>query len=132
MEDLVMGSSRRVSATQDGSEGIGHRLARLRKERGITQVDLAARIGTSQPIVSRYERGDLLLHGELIAKLTKILDVSADEILGTDKRPQRPPPLPVKDRRLFRRIQALEKLSKRDREAIIRTLDAFLTKSAAA
>ena len=47
--------------------------------------DTARRLlGVSQPIVSDYERGELRLHGELIIQLTKILEVTADEILGLE------------------------------------------------
>src|SRR5688572_25605444 len=66
----------------DKEESIGGRLSRLRRERGITQVELAEILGVAQPMVSGYERGSLRLHGELIVELTKILDVTADQLLG--------------------------------------------------
>jgi hypothetical protein len=66
------------------------------------------------------------LHGELLVKLAGVLKVSTDEILGLgESRPSRAP----RDRRLLRRLQDLDKLSKRDREALLRTLDAFLAKA---
>lgn len=99
-------------------------------EKGITQVELAARLVTSQSIVSKYERGDLLLHGELIAKIAEILGVSADELLAVKKPGKETRPVPVvKDRRLVRRIHAIDRLSKRDREALVRTIDAFLARA---
>jgi hypothetical protein len=59
-------------------------------------------------------------------KLAGILKVSADEILGLEQsRPTRAP----RDRRLLRRLQDLDRLSKRDRDALMRTLDAFLSKA---
>jgi len=60
------------------------RLVRLRKERGLTQAQMAKRLGVSQPVVSDYERGGLRLPGELILKVVEILDVSANELLGLD------------------------------------------------
>src|SRR5262249_1579673 len=69
-----------------GPETIAERFRRLRREKGITQVEMAELLGTSQPIVSDYERGLLRLHGELIVKLVEILDCSADELLGTQAR----------------------------------------------
>ncbi|RIX39887.1 MAG: XRE family transcriptional regulator, partial [Rhodocyclales bacterium GT-UBC] len=105
---------------------IGERLAQLRKDRGVTQVELSELLGVSQPVYSGYERGELRLHGELLVKLARILKVSADEILGLEvSRPARAP----RDRRLLRRLQDLDRLSKRDRDALMRTLDAFLTKA---
>jgi transcriptional regulator with XRE-family HTH domain len=120
---------RRVGSTQKGSETIGQRLGRLRKEKGITQVKLAEQLDITQSALSKYERGALLLHGELIVAFAKALQVSADEILGIVQKAKEPEPLALKDRRLRRRIEALEQLSKRDREAVIRTLDAFLQKT---
>ena len=54
-------------------ESIGARLARLRRERGITQVELAEMLGVAKRMVSGSERGSLRLHGELIVELTKLL-----------------------------------------------------------
>jgi hypothetical protein len=62
----------------------------------------------------------------LLARLAGIPWVSTDEILGLEKSaPSRAP----RDRRLLSRLQDLDKLSKRDREALMRILDAFLNKA---
>lgn len=113
----------------DGIETIGQRVTRLRKERGITQQELAERLGVSQPIVSDYERGALRLHGELIVKLTQILGVSSDELLGLHPAPQRTGSM--KNRSILRRLQQLDRLPVRDQQAVLRTLDAFLAKAQA-
>jgi len=107
-------------------ETIGQRLARLRRERGITQAEIADKLGIVQPMVSDYERGELRLHGQLIVQLARLLRVSADELLGLEKAKGRGP---VKNRRLLRRLQQLEKLPKRDQQALLRTIDAFLAKA---
>jgi transcriptional regulator with XRE-family HTH domain len=107
-------------------ETIGQRLARLRKERGITQTELAAELGVTQSHVSEWERGNLRLHGELIAELTRLLGVSADELLGLTAPGQR---TTTGNRRLVRRLHDFDKLPKRDQEALLRTIDAFLAKA---
>ncbi len=106
---------------------IGSRLAQLRKEKGITQGELAEILGLSQPMVSDYERGELRLHGELIIEIAKILGTSADELLGikTDNKKNGA----SKNRRLSRRLQAIDQLPKRDQDALFRTIDAFISKS---
>lgn len=119
-------ANRRGVATDEGARIIGQRLAQLRKDRGVTQVEMADHLGISQPVYSGYERGELRLHGELLVKLARILKVSADEILGLE---QSPPTRAPRDRRLLRRLQEIDRLSKRDREALMRTLDAFLLKA---
>jgi transcriptional regulator with XRE-family HTH domain len=117
-------SPRKTQATErkDASETIGQRLARLRRERGMTQVELAERLAVAQPVVSDYERGELRLHGELIVKLTQILGCSAEELLGLE----RPRSNGSTNRRLLRRIQDIERLPRRDQQALLRTIDRFL------
>jgi len=122
---VVAGRAARVSKNQP--ESIGERLARLRRERGITQAELAEKLGIVQPVVSDYERGELRLHGQLIVELTKILGVSADELLGIEA--TRKATSPTGSRRLLRRVQELDRLPKRDQQAVLRTIDAFLVKA---
>lgn len=105
----------------------GHRLASLRKEKGITQKELAERLDVTQSVVSDYENGVMRLHGEVIAQLTSILGVSADELLGL--KPETQSAVAMKNRRLARRLHAIERLSKRDQDALLRTIDAFVTKA---
>ncbi len=106
---------------------IGTRLAKLRKEKGITQVELSERLGVSQPMASDYERGKLRLHGELIIQLCEILGVSADEILGVSG--SKKSKSVVNNRRLSTRLQAIDQLPKRDQDALFRTIDAFISKA---
>ncbi len=105
---------------------IGVRLARLRKDKGITQGELAEALSLSQPMISDYERGELRLHGELIVEIVKILKVSTDELLGTKTVAKE---TPSKNRRLSRRLQAIDQLPQRDQQALMRTIDAFISKS---
>jgi transcriptional regulator with XRE-family HTH domain len=108
---------------RETQETIAQRLARIRRERGLTQVELAQRLGVAQPVVSDYERGELRLHGQLIVKLSQILGVSSEELLGLKKAPSNGV---LKNRRLLRRLQAIERLPRRDQQALLRTIDRFL------
>jgi transcriptional regulator with XRE-family HTH domain len=106
----------------------------MRKEKGMSQTEMANLLGVAQSIVSDYERGGLRLHGELIIKVAEILNASADEILGLDAEngsAKQKAKGAVVNRRLLRRIQQIDSLPKRDQEALLRTIDAFLSKSAA-
>ncbi|MBL8957396.1 MAG: helix-turn-helix transcriptional regulator [Myxococcaceae bacterium] len=121
-------SRKRVATSPEGTKAIGQRLTAIRKARGLTQIDVAHKLRITQTLISKYERGDLLLHGELIVRFAETLDVSADDILGIErKRKVRlEPPGPAVDRNLARRFVQLQGLPRRDRDAIMRTLDAFL------
>ena len=89
----------------------------------MTQVELADKLGISQALLSAYERGDARIHGELVAAFAKALRTSADEILGlkTTKHNGFFP-----DRRFLRRLQKIDKLSVRNKQTLLKTIDAFL------
>ena len=61
--------------------------ARLResiKNSGISQKVIATEIGVSPQTVSKYMKQDIFPALDTLAKLCKLLDVSADYILGID------------------------------------------------
>lgn len=105
---------------------IGANMARIRKERGITQVDLARRLAVPQQMISKYERGQLRLHGQLILKLAHLMGVTCDQLLGLDR--PRTNELP-EDTRFLKRLHRIDRLTRRDKLALLRTLDAFLERA---
>jgi transcriptional regulator with XRE-family HTH domain len=121
---------RRVATTPAGALAIAQRITALRKARGITQVELAQRLDLSQALVSKLENGEVLVHAELLAQLATILDVSADELLGLQrrrsKRPSAAVPTPTVDKGLARRFALLQGLPRRDKETVARTIDALV------
>lgn len=60
---------------------IGEQLTELRKRKGLTQSELAERIGVSFQAVSKWERGESLPDISLLTDLSRILEVSVDYIL---------------------------------------------------
>ena len=118
-----MARKARSALQKKTDETLGRRLARLRKERGFTQVELAEKLGVIQAIVSDYERGKLRPHYEMIVRFATVLQVSADEVLGLAGPKKTNAPV---NRRFLRRLQDVDKLPKRDQDALLRTIDAFL------
>ena len=57
-------------------ETLGQRLARIRKERGLTQKDIAERTGLIQTLVSNSERGRLRLAADMIVRFAVALEIS--------------------------------------------------------
>lgn len=64
----------------------GERLKKLRKEKRLTQKQLAAMIGVQHSVISFYEVGDRIPSVEVVIKLASALHVSADYLLGIEKR----------------------------------------------
>ena len=58
------------------------RLRQLREDRDLTQTDLAALLGTTQQVYSRYESGINELPLRHLTRLCRFYSVSADYILG--------------------------------------------------
>jgi len=112
-----------------GDETLGQRLARLRKERGLTQVALAKKIGIRQSMVSSYEGSKLGLTAEMTLRFALALEVSTDEILHPKgKRPLQQKP----SRRVMRRVEQINRLPARQQSFVLRALDSILKGEATA
>lgn len=62
----------------------GKRLKQIRKERHLTQSQLAEMLGTTKQVISRYEHGDSNPKIELVCKYAEILGVAVDYLLKDD------------------------------------------------
>lgn len=60
----------------------GEKLYKLRKERGLSQEDLAVQITVSRQTVSRWEQGASLPDAENILQLCKLFGISADYLMN--------------------------------------------------
>lgn len=106
-----------------GKETFGERLARLRKEHGFTQVELAEKVGIIQVLVSDYERDRIRMHAEMVVRFAKALGVSSDELLGLKRTRTNGAKLSSKVRR---RLEQIEKLPSPHQRALLKTIDTFL------
>ncbi len=64
---------------------IGEKLKLARKKANLTQGELAEKLQVYQKDISRWERGERTPSLEMFAKICRILNVSADEILDIEK-----------------------------------------------
>lgn len=63
------------------------RLKDLRKEKGMTQIELATALGVSSGTVAMWETGKRKPSFEMFEKLTQVFDKRIDYILGTSDDP---------------------------------------------
>ena len=61
------------------------RLKTLRKEAGLTQVDVAEKLGISQPAYASWERGVKKPTQENLVKIAQVLNVSVDYLVGNSE-----------------------------------------------
>jgi transcriptional regulator with XRE-family HTH domain len=104
------------------SKELGKRIAIIRKQKGITQVQLAEAIGIDQRLISSYEVGRVTLSAEMLFRLAKALQVPADEILGISES-ENNEITAQPNLRFTRRFNELEKLPEQKKKAILKTLD---------
>lgn len=96
----------------------GERITHQRKQKKWSQDELAKRIGTSAPIIGRYERDEIKPSIEVAARIADELEVTIDYLVnGTAV---------LLDKKDLKRLQDLQKLSEEDRKHILSTVDALL------
>ncbi len=61
---------------------IAQRIKELRRERGLTQAQLALMVGCSQPMITWWEKGECEPTASAILKLSEALECSCDYLLG--------------------------------------------------
>jgi transcriptional regulator with XRE-family HTH domain len=104
-------------------ETFGQRLSRIRKEKGLTQVQLAEKLGIIQVLISDYERDKLRPYYDTVINFSKVLDVSADELLGlkTHKKTGTQPSL-----KIARRMKKIESLPDAQQKFVLKTIDSLV------
>ena len=65
---------------------IGDVLVRIRKERNLTQEDLARKLYVTRQAVSRWENGETVPNTETLKLLSKLFDVSINTLLGSPRK----------------------------------------------
>lgn len=104
----------------------GKRLREIRKRRGMTQSELAAKLGLQQSMIAQYERGYIRLNAAgLIVRLVEALDTTPNELLGADALQTESV---IRNRALLRRLRHVDRLPQADQKALVRFLDALLAR----
>ena len=99
-------------------DSFARRLIETRKRLGLSQEDLAARIGSKGPAIGRYERGKTQPTLVVATRLADALGVSLDYLTGrTASEP---------DPRTRARLEALAELPDDDWSFVLRALDSLI------
>lgn len=106
-------------------ESFGQRLARLRKAAGLSQVQLAEHLDTTQTLISEYEHDNRRVHAARLSTIAHLLHVSVDELLG--HKPSKANG--AASLKLVRRLKAIEALPPQRQKFVLQTLDALLRDS---
>ena len=77
--------------------GFGEKLSFLRKQHGMTQMELAEKLNISRQAVSRWERGTADPSTENLICIGKLFDVSVDDLMDENSDPQNVPAEQIED-----------------------------------
>ncbi len=105
----------------ESSHNVGQNIAALRKKKGLSQKELALKIGITQALLSHYETARLSIPVEVVIQISISLNVHADVILGIGAS------APLDDdspsRRIVQRAKLIERLPAFDQKALLKTID---------
>jgi len=118
---IVLDMPRTKSPTTD----FGDRLAALRKARGITQIELADAIGSTQRNISYYENHASYPPVAVLIQIADVLAISTDELLGLKRRKTDPRESDPELQSLWRKFQKVASLPKRDQRAVVRLVNSL-------
>jgi transcriptional regulator with XRE-family HTH domain len=110
----------KLKLLKDNHEKIGIIISRIRKERGMSQLELAEKIGISRKLVTDYETGRIRLYDEMVTMFAIALKVTPDVLLGL-KNFDYKKPLP--SLRVMRRMREIDELPETRKKSILKTID---------
>lgn len=100
---------------------LGERVADLRKQNHLTQVQMAEALGVSQQQIASYEAGRVKIPVSALPKLAAVLATPFDEILGMEVKSKRGPAS-----KLQQQVDRISQLPRSKQKFIIEMLDALI------
>jgi transcriptional regulator with XRE-family HTH domain len=107
--------------------GFGQCLTDARERAGLTQQQLAEKLGTSQRAVAHWERDPVALRPDQIAALADILNVTTDYLVG---RPVKQPAAKGPPGKLRLAFERAHKLPRHEQNQIVKFVEAYVSQYA--
>ena len=104
---------------------LGARIAAFRKERGWTQVQLAAVLGCSQPHYAQFEKGLRRIPVSELTILANAFGLSLDELVGAKAKPGKRGPAPL----LQRQVERIAKLPRSKQRFVTEMIELALQRA---
>jgi transcriptional regulator with XRE-family HTH domain len=105
--------------TQRFHEELGRRIARRRKELGLTQIQLAERIEATQKIVTSYERATRQMPAWRLPVIAQALETTPEELLGMAQQKRGR----GRESRLEQQLERLKQLPRSEQQFVMKMLD---------
>jgi transcriptional regulator with XRE-family HTH domain len=122
-----------LSITQDKGWSLvlvelGRNLSRIRKERRLTQQQLAEFLGVQQRVISRWETGVAKPHLNHLVQLAEVLEVSLDSLVLGEEAEASGQSFEIRNRRLKELCRQVDELDQADQEVICTVMDSLIRK----
>ena len=98
---------------------VGKTILELRKEKGMSQTELASKTDVSQVMIGKYERGDATPSIEAAKKIADTLEVSLDFLVGEGQNA-------TFDKKTLKRIQELQLLEDDKQRTLFDLIDTYI------
>ncbi len=108
----MSGSTSMTSSRKPVSEPqkVGARLRKLRKQNGLTQIELARQIGIQQSDLSRMEKGEYRVSLDNLFKILSVFGLGVAEFFAAEEAPAPPPHTATAEPLTHEDMQALQQL----------------------
>ena len=110
----------------DFNKELGQRIAHSRKERGMTQQQLAEVLGLKQYAIASYETGRYRIPVTLLPSMAEALGVEVAALFGAEPDRKKPGPAP----KLQRQMKRISSLPREQQRSIMQVLDMALKSQA--
>jgi transcriptional regulator with XRE-family HTH domain len=104
---------------------LGARIAHLRKEQGVTQVQLAETLGVSQQTITAYEVGRRRIQVSTLPVIAQALGITVEALVAEDPKPAKRGPAP----KLQQQLERLQALPKAKQRMISEVLDSLIAQA---
>jgi transcriptional regulator with XRE-family HTH domain len=105
---------------------VGERIKSLRVQAGLTQSDLAARVGLTYVQIGRYEKRGAVPSADVLSKLADALHTTTDFLMHGSL--QDKASAQITDNELLSLFRSVEKMNNEDKSVIKTVIDALITK----
>jgi transcriptional regulator with XRE-family HTH domain len=106
------------------SNKLGKRIMDLRKEKNMSQTDLANKVDLSYAQIGRYETKNVQPPAEILKKMADALDTSVDYLINgtTDEKAQ----ASLKDAELIRYFKDMDVLPDTEKNTLVKLIGAYI------
>ncbi len=115
----------RIQMDKNFATALPKRLAEIRKLQGLTQVQVAEVLGTTQGTYALYENGSRGVSLKLLPRIAEALNTTVEELLEVETKKNKRGP----SSHLERRMKAIGSLSSKKQKEILNVVDALIAKA---